>query len=59
MIIAKLYKWDGEEVVQQIERDWIEDITSAVESQTLVVNVKEKFTIDGKQFRKVEVFEID
>ena len=59
MIIAKLYKWDGEEVVQQIERDWIEDITSAVESQTLIVNVKEKFTIDGKQFRKVEVFEID
>ena len=59
MIIAKFYKWDGEEVIQQIERDWVEDITSAVESQTLIVNIKEKFTIDGKQFRKVEIFEID
>lgn len=59
MIVAKFIKWNNEEVVQMIERDWVDDIVAAVESQTLVVNVKEKFTIDGKQFRKVEVFEID
>lgn len=59
MIVAKFIKWNDEEVVQMIEREWIDDIVAAVESQVFIANIKGNFTINGKDFKKVEVFEIE
>lgn len=57
--IARLVKWSGEVIYQEIKREWAESIAMAVEGQFTFADNKEKFTINGGDFCHVDVYEVE
>ena len=57
--IAELIKWTGETVVQEIQKDWIDDVTSAVVGQYSFYDKVRGFGINGGEFRHVNVYEVE
>lgn len=55
--IAELTKWNGEIEEIEIEKEWIDDIVAAVQSQIFIANNKEKFSLNGRNYRLVNIYE--
>lgn len=58
-VIAELKRWTGEVVVQEIKRDWIDGIVSAIKGQFYFADNREKFEINGADFCHVDIFEVN
>lgn len=57
-IIAKLTKWNGDIVVQEINKFWANSIADAVKGQYFFADNKRHFQINGAEFSHVEVYEV-
>jgi len=58
-IIAKLIKWNGEVVVQEIQREWANNIADAVNGQFFFADNRKNYTINGADFCHVDIFEVN
>lgn len=58
VIIAELKLWDNRIEKQVIQRDWIDDMVFAVESQMLVQNKETGLRINGAKYRHIDIYEI-
>ena len=56
--IARLVKWSGEVIEQEIKREWAEGIAAAVEGQFMFIDNVSKFCIKGGDFVHVDVYEV-
>lgn len=59
VIIAELKRWDNTIEKQIIQRNWIDDMVFAVESQMLVQNKETGLRINGAKYRHIDVYEIE
>jgi len=57
-IVAKLTKWNGETVEQEIKRDWIDSIISAITGQFFFADNVSGFAIKGYDFAHVDIYEV-
>lgn len=57
-IIAKLIKWNGTIIRQEIKREWIDDIISAIQGQFTIVNNLQGFMIKGSDYSHVDIYEV-
>jgi len=57
-IIAKLTKWNGEIVEQEIKKDWIQPVVDAVVGQFLFVDKESGLCIVGYKFAHVDIYEV-
>lgn len=55
-IIAKLTKWNGEIVEQEIKKDWIQSVVDAVVGQFLFAD--KELCIVGYNFSHVDIYEV-
>ena len=58
MIVAELFKWNGEIVRQEIKREWIDDIVAAVVGQYFFASNKDHFSIRGFDYKHINVYEV-
>jgi hypothetical protein len=59
MIIAELKTWNGKIIKEEIKREWIDLIVVAIENQMFVKSNKDKFSINGKDFKHVDIYEVE
>ena len=59
VIIAELKWWDNTIEKHVIQRNWIDDMVFAVESQMLVQNKETGLRINGAKYRHIDVYEIE
>ena len=57
--IAELIKWSGEVIVQEIKKDWVSDITSAVIGQYAFADKVRGFAINGGDYMHVNIYEVE
>lgn len=58
-VIAEFTKWNGEKQKIEIKRDWAEGIAYAVEGQFFFADKVDGFSINGSDFAKVDIYEIE
>lgn len=54
---AILTKWNGEKEGFEIQKEWIDDIVSAVEGQFFISNKENGITINGCDYANVKIYE--
>ena len=59
VIIAELKRWDNTIEKQIIQRNWIDDMVFAIESQMVVQNKETGLRINGAKYRHIDVYEIE
>lgn len=58
-IIAEFTKWDGTIETQEIQRECISDIVTAVQTQFTIANKQQGLYIKGSDYFHVDIYEVE